>query len=115
MITLTAMQPVKGPFKVYQTVPGYYRRYASPNGETPARRDEALFQFHANADRAARSILGKLHGLALKYQTTRRVSNVPRALHPQWSVKPVERRGAARRALIERFLNGAAHGNLNGI
>lgn len=63
------------------------------------RRDEALFQFHANADRAARSILGKLHGLALKYQTARCVSNAPRALHPQWSVK--RREEARRDALIE--------------
>lgn len=95
MITLTAMQPVKGPFKVYQTVPLVYRLVVATLRQMERlRRDEALFQFHANANRAARrSTLGKLHGLALKYQTTRRVSNAPRALHPQWSVK---RSGEAR-------------------
>lgn len=59
MITLTAMQPVKGPFKVYQTIPGVYRVWPSlrfaKRRDAPRRggRHEALFQFHANAGRAA--------------------------------------------------------------
>lgn len=82
--TLTAMQPVKGPFKVYRSeFPSLSRLIAALSRTSGDARDEAFFQFHANADRAPR---GKLHGLG--YQTARcGVGSRVRSLHPQWSVK----------------------------
>lgn len=96
------MQPVKGPFKVYQTVPGSivwsslrFAKWRDSGGTKPF----SNFTRTRIAPRArfyTRKITRPGHW---KYQTRRRVSNAPRALHPQWSVK--RREEARRDALIE--------------